>query len=362
MAKCELCGTSIGLGVCKIGTQFFTIHGREGFFPDKPHTGFGVDNCKVCMNCIGKLWRMYGYRSSFSEASEYEINEAKNYAEQNKGKIANPDFAKFIDYSISVAGRLLSGESASKIAARKNIDGFMTANKQAINALVEGLRNSQKVIDKGFSFFLKDNCLYYTLADLYVDDFEKELKELLLACYEDEFANAQNSAVTINDIFTSVALDNILYFCKDGDVQYASVVEGGGGSGGGANLSGALLGGLMFGGVGALVGSQYGTDVHINPIHTSVEEIDTRKTLLVIRKGNGIEVEEFRLESYNALLQLIPTKERNYVISHQEQQAPAAPAKAAGLKEQLGELKELLDMGIISQEEFDAKKKQLLGL
>ena len=28
----------------------------------------------------------------------------------------------------------------------------------------------------------------------------------------------------------------------------------------------------------------------------------------------------------------------------------------------LRELKELLDMGVITQEEFDAKKKQLLGL
>ena len=30
--------------------------------------------------------------------------------------------------------------------------------------------------------------------------------------------------------------------------------------------------------------------------------------------------------------------------------------------EQIKEFKELLDMGIISQEEFDAKKKELLGL
>ena len=31
-------------------------------------------------------------------------------------------------------------------------------------------------------------------------------------------------------------------------------------------------------------------------------------------------------------------------------------------KDELKKLKELLDMGIITQEEFDAKKKQLLGL
>lgn len=41
-------------------------------------------------------------------------------------------------------------------------------------------------------------------------------------------------------------------------------------------------------------------------------------------------------------------------------QNPAAPA-TSGIDE-LKKLKELLDMGIVTQEEFDAKKKQLLGL
>lgn len=41
------------------------------------------------------------------------------------------------------------------------------------------------------------------------------------------------------------------------------------------------------------------------------------------------------------------------------QQAPAAPVSAA---DELKKFKELLDSGVITQEEFDAKKKQLLGL
>lgn len=41
-------------------------------------------------------------------------------------------------------------------------------------------------------------------------------------------------------------------------------------------------------------------------------------------------------------------------------ETPAAPA--ASSMDELKKLKELLDMGIITQEEFDAKKKQLLGL
>ena len=43
--------------------------------------------------------------------------------------------------------------------------------------------------------------------------------------------------------------------------------------------------------------------------------------------------------------------------------APAAPAQAQGDPlDAIKKLKELLDMGLISQDEFDAKKKQILGL
>ncbi len=41
---------------------------------------------------------------------------------------------------------------------------------------------------------------------------------------------------------------------------------------------------------------------------------------------------------------------------------PTAETPAASAMDELKKLKELLDMGIVTQEEFDAKKKQLLGL
>ena len=44
------------------------------------------------------------------------------------------------------------------------------------------------------------------------------------------------------------------------------------------------------------------------------------------------------------------------------QQPQSAPAPASSPVEEIKKYKELLDMGIITQEEFDAKKKQLLGL
>ena len=43
-------------------------------------------------------------------------------------------------------------------------------------------------------------------------------------------------------------------------------------------------------------------------------------------------------------------------------QTNSTPIPATSAADELKKFKELLDMGIITQEEFDAKKKQLLGL
>lgn len=57
------------------------------------------------------------------------------------------------------------------------------------------------------------------------------------------------------------------------------------------------------------------------------------------------------------LVQITAEEAKN---STPQQNAPSAPAASA--MDELKKLKELLDMGIVTQEEFDAKKKQLLGL
>lgn len=53
------------------------------------------------------------------------------------------------------------------------------------------------------------------------------------------------------------------------------------------------------------------------------------------------------------------------LIERQQENARSVPVAAAPVKdaaEEIKKFKELLDMGIITQDEFDAKKKQLLGL
>ena len=46
----------------------------------------------------------------------------------------------------------------------------------------------------------------------------------------------------------------------------------------------------------------------------------------------------------------------------EKQNAPTQVVAETSAADELKKFKELLDMGVITQEEFDAKKKQLLGL
>lgn len=54
----------------------------------------------------------------------------------------------------------------------------------------------------------------------------------------------------------------------------------------------------------------------------------------------------------------------NYVKERVDffKQAKSAPVMSVSPADEVKKYKELLDMGVISQEEFDAKKKSLLGL
>lgn len=50
------------------------------------------------------------------------------------------------------------------------------------------------------------------------------------------------------------------------------------------------------------------------------------------------------------------------LVGRQEKPATIKQENSQGVADELKEFKELLDMGVITQEEFDAKKKELLGL
>ena len=152
----------------------------------------------------------------------------------------------------------------------------------------------------------------------------------------------------------SVKLDDLLYYKIEGSVQRTSNVTGGG-----VNMQGAIAGAIIGGSAAAIIGSQIGTETT-----TQTVTYDDRKITLYINEHNHLETMAIRCQNADktiaALRELIPSKEESVVRIEASKQsnAKASPSSADELKK----YKELLDSGIITQEEFDAKKKQLLGL
>ena len=148
---------------------------------------------------------------------------------------------------------------------------------------------------------------------------------------------------------TSVNIDDILYFKYDENTSYTTSI-----SGGGANFEGAVKGAVLAGATGAIIGGG------ARPV-TSRTEKHTEKAF-VIKYTDGTEkTEDEYPEKFNEVyMTLIPQKEYSFVAL---KAANASSAKTEQSElEDLVKLKELLDKGIITQKEFDAKKKQILGL
>ena len=84
----------------------------------------------------------------------------------------------------------------------------------------------------------------------------------------------------------------------------------------------------------------------------NTEEASTNENALCFKNGSQ-DAEAKKIKEYvdEQILKIAQTKTGATII-----QQTASPA------EELKKMKELLDMGVITQEEFDAKKKQLLGL
>lgn len=163
---------------------------------------------------------------------------------------------------------------------------------------------------------------------------------------------------------------DIAYYKVEGTTQYVSDVKGGG-----ANVAGAVYGGIIAGGAGAVVGSQVGTE-----IKTDIVRKDDRRLFFYYTKDGVLKNEEIITDNIDYVLSLLrewmPDKEYSYVVANNNKSpmseskalphndTPRIEAQATPVKHsyaELKELKELLDLGIITQEEFDRKKREILG-
>jgi len=95
---------------------------------------------------------------------------------------------------------------------------------------------------------------------------------------------------------------------------------------------------------------------NVNDVHKDTFGLMDGKIMIdTIRENIGIQMPKKQLDSaYTVILEVLEKYKKQPQATTVVQQASAA--------DELVKFKQLLDTGIISQEEFDAKKKQLLGL
>lgn len=188
--------------------------------------------------------------------------------------------------------------------------------------------------------------------------------------FTNEVENSKNIQDNVNsmddeDLFMAsiIPLDNIVSFQLIGDVEHVAMVSGGGGGGGQPNLRGAAVGGLLFGGAGAIIGAQ--TGICINPISSAIKEFDSRVTLLNLKNAEGqVEIRELPYYYSEVFMKVIPEKEFNFLQANKNAETPAHTQNTPALNmvEEMKQLKELLELGLITQEEYDSKRQQILKL
>lgn len=167
------------------------------------------------------------------------------------------------------------------------------------------------------------------------------------------FFPAESQTDGRNYILYSIALKDIEYYTTRGEVTKHTQISGGGGTTGGTSIKGAIIGGVIAGPAGAIIGSR--KKAKIEPIQSKIITQDDRETFLNFFADGTKHSMFFSYGSYNSLYKLIPQK----AFGNHTQTLPKTDNQSTIL-DQIKELAELKDRGILTEEEFSEKKKILL--
>jgi hypothetical protein len=238
----------------------------------------------------------------------------------------------------------------SAIAVQGSSDVHIAAAKP--NTLRTALHNAQKSLDI-YNVGMSNYSTFSPTREV-GNYFAIDENSHLWAISKGVFSSLKNA--------TPYSYDDIIDFelIEDGN----SIVKGGIGS--------AFVGGLLFGSVGAIVGSVSGKKtvkqtctsliikITVNNIDAPVEYIklissNTNKNSFVYRNAYQ------DAQEILSLLQLI-CNQRNTSNSESHNSESHNSVSQYSTADEIRKYKELWDDGIITEEEFQAKKKQLLGL
>ena len=132
-------------------------------------------------------------------------------------------------------------------------------------------------------------------------------------------------------------------------------------------LGGAAIGGLIFGGAGAVIGSVIGSNPKRKISYIGLDvtyELSGHSELFKIKlyKGKPIKVSSFEYNDCMEKAKAIMGELDMLIQKNPMAETDGKDGSVASAADEIRKFKGLLDDGIISQEEFEAKKKELLGL
>lgn len=352
-------------------------------FPSAPHEKFTRGFAKICGDCEERVINLFGFKSSFVPCSDFEMEQARKFVEKKLPYVANNtnfeggENQAFLAYASQMPLKISEYRKnlPKKLSDMENklSSAFSDYNEKCLNNIRKIKKCARFEESSGYTFGIHDGVLQYANYSEESIQLESDLHKNLVKAITKEMTSKMTfesdkfdtlyKHYTAEPLFDCIPINKIKHFKMIGSIGYSSDVSGGGGSGGGVNLSNAILGGLLFGGAGAIIGAQIGSEFHINEIKTKITKHDDRNVEFFYENENGETVSViFDSSAYDCLMKLIPENAFDSVVTntHKKEETPIATQPTS--LSQMKELKELLDLGIITQEEFDAKKKQLLGL
>ena len=368
MARCIICGdrlkvlrNSWDLGRRKSISAMLQEHGIYVSYTQLDDVCFG--------QCTGSLGTLYLHAVDFCR--EQDLKDCANARDYLLQKVSQNKHNKLFDLAAFTNFVNSAYRDAEKLCIRgKQIDEAyqkLTALFQSrIDAFAAAYPNFVYAQDPKF------NHVCATKRDQSLVIIENSCPKLEDKLYRGPLKKVQDTYQQLQELddrdmfaITTIPLSDIISFQLVGDIDRVATTSGGGGGSSGPNIGGAIVGGLLFGTVGAIIGAQAGTGVNINPIQSTINEYDTRRTLLNLKNADGVaEIRELPFYYAEIFTKVIPEKEFSFLQA--ERNSSTAPVKENPQNdnaiEAIKKFKELLDMGIITQEEFDTKKKQLLGL
>ncbi len=158
---------------------------------------------------------------------------------------------------------------------------------------------------------------------------------------------ANNKINTIVDKYI-IPINDIKFFTRNGEYRVDNIVNGGG-----VNLTGAIVGGVVAGGVGAILGGR-------EKIKTTTKELDKRLTYLYYSENNENKRMVFTSRDYDILLELMPNKDIEFIENNKIIESQNSTQENNNIYEDIEQLSKLKDKGILTEIEFNEKKRILL--